>query len=73
MHHANEFARKLVVNYADGSDSKAYRLSQELDLHTVNDLCFRQEGRHPAMLTIVGGVATASYESPVGLAFTCEV
>jgi hypothetical protein len=73
MNHANEFAHKLTVNYLDGSDSKDSHLSTEMDIHTVNDLLFRQEGRHPARLSIVGGIAVATYEEPVTLAFTCEV
>ena len=65
-------ATQLIVEYLDGSTAKAGRLSVKLDLHEVNALLFRTEGKHPLKLTIVQGVAMATYAEPVPLALTCN-
>jgi hypothetical protein len=73
MIHANQFARKLIVEYLDGTPAKAFKLSVKADIHQVNSILFNREGRHPAMLTIIDGVAQATYEVKVNQALSAAL
>jgi hypothetical protein len=73
MKFANQFANKLATEYLDGSTPKAGRLSRCYDIHEINAYLFGTEGRHPDTLTIVNGLAHATYAKPVGRALSVTI